>query len=57
MTQKFKEGDEVMIEGRRTRLVTKLTSIEGGWVVDPKVKGIGYWNEQEMTRAAPRDDA
>jgi hypothetical protein len=47
---KFKEGDWVLIEGRRTRLVTKLTSIEGGWIVCPKILNFGYWNEQEMTK-------
>ena len=44
----MKVGDEVMILGKRTTLVAKLTSIEGGWVVDPKVENCGYWNEQEM---------
>lgn len=46
----FRVGDRVVIARRRTRLIHALTDVKGGWIVDPPVLNIRFWNEQEMRR-------
>lgn len=52
----MKEDDEVLIEGRITVLQRSLgPRYAGGWVVEPPVKGLRYWNEQEMIPVKPEE--
>jgi len=52
----MREGQIVIIEGILTSLRHRLEGIyEGGWVVDPPIKNIKYWNEQEMKPLPPAD--
>ena len=48
MPDQWNEGDRVVICGRRTTLVRPLSDIPGGWVVEPPVLNMRFWNEGEM---------
>ncbi len=46
----YKPGDEVVIEGHDTFLVSRMNDTPGGWVVNPSVDGFRCWNEDSMRR-------
>lgn len=52
MNHKYKVGDEVEIEGNKTKIRSVLDNIDGGYTVEPPVFGIRYWNEDSMKAAA-----
>jgi len=56
MARKFKVGDKVLVEGKRTTLIGWAYTDgpnDNGWSVDPPVKNIRWWNEDEMRPLHP----
>ncbi len=48
MTHRFKVGQEVFINKKKTKIVQIYDNAVGGYKVNPPIEGIVWWNEDAM---------